>query len=89
LNTEIIGCSFDTTADSRRFAEKFHFPYALIPDQDRRIGLLYGAADSPDDEAARRIAYLIDEEGRILEAHGSVSASRYPREQLTRLAERS
>lgn len=89
MNTEIIGCSFDTPAESRAFAEKFRFPYPLIPDPDRRIGLLYGAADSPADEMARRIAYLIDEQGRIAEAHAQVSAAKYPEEQLARLAEQA
>ena len=32
----------------------------------------YGACDSPKDEYARRIAYVIDEEGKIAQAHAKV-----------------
>lgn len=52
---------------------------------DRSIGLQYGACESPKDKAARRIAYLIDESGRIQQAHPKVDARAYPQEQLTML----
>jgi peroxiredoxin len=45
----------------------------------------YGACDSPKDEYARRIAYVIDEQGRIAQAHPKVDARSYPREQLATL----
>lgn len=47
--------------------------------------MAYGAADSTDDEFARRIAYLIDEEGRIAQAHPKVDPAAYPKEQLEQL----
>lgn len=47
--------------------------------------MAYGAAGSPHDLFARRIAYLIGEDGRILEAHGSVNPRLYPSEQLKRI----
>jgi peroxiredoxin len=37
------------------------------------------------DEYARRIAYVIDENGRIAQAHAKVDARAYPREQLKSL----
>jgi peroxiredoxin Q/BCP len=77
--------SFDTQDENARFAEKFHFPYPLLCDTDHKIGLAYGAASSEKDEYARRIAYVIDENGRIAEAHEKVDARGYPAEQLARL----
>lgn len=47
--------------------------------------MAYGAAKSASDEYASRIAYLIDEDGRIAEAHAKVDAASYPQEQLARL----
>ncbi len=61
----ILGISFDTIEANRAFAEKFDFPYQLLCDTDRKIGLAYGACDSLDASAPRRITYLIDPEGRI------------------------
>lgn len=77
--------SFDTPQENAKFAEKFEFPFPLLSDTDRKIGLAYGACDSPKDEYARRIAYVIDENGRIAQAHAKVDARTYPAEQLKTL----
>jgi thioredoxin-dependent peroxiredoxin len=77
--------SFDTVEENRRFAEKFNFPFPLLCDTDKKIGMAYGAADSPKDEYARRIAYVIDENGRIAQAHAKVDAATYPAQQLRNL----
>jgi len=71
--------------DNARFAEKYEFPFPLISDTDKKVSLAYGAASSPSDEYARRIAYLIDEKGRIAQVHEKVNAKTYPREQLETL----
>jgi peroxiredoxin len=47
--------------------------------------MAYGAANSAKDEYARRIAYLIDENGRIAQVHEKVDAKVYPKEQLASL----
>jgi peroxiredoxin Q/BCP len=77
--------SFDTQDDNTRFAQNYNFPFPLLCDTDRKIGVAYGAADSAKDEYARRIAYVIDEEGKIAQAHAKVDASTYPRTQLESL----
>ncbi len=84
-NARVVGVSFDTPAENAAFAKKNHFPFPLISDTDRTIGIAYGAADSPKDEYARRIAYVIDENGVIAQAHPKVDAKNYPRQQLEQL----
>jgi peroxiredoxin Q/BCP len=81
----VLGVSFDDVAANAKFADKYDFPFPLLCDTDRRIGLAYGAADSPKDEYAKRIAYVIDESGKIAEAHAKVDARNYPKEQLKTL----
>jgi peroxiredoxin Q/BCP len=81
----VIGVSFDSPEENRRFAEKYKFPFRLVCDTDKKIGVAYGAADSTKDEYARRIAYVIDENGKIAQAHAKVDASSYPAEQLKTL----
>ena len=71
--------------ENRKFAQKYDFPFPLLCDTDRKIGLAYGAAESSKDEYARRIAYVIDENGKIAQAHKKVDPSTYPREQLASL----
>jgi thioredoxin-dependent peroxiredoxin len=84
-NATVLGVSFDDVAANARFVEKFHFPFQLLCDTDRKMGLAYGAAESPTDEYAKRIAYVIDENGRIAQAHPKVDARSYPAEQLATL----
>ena len=47
--------------------------------------MAYGACSSPKDEYAKRIAYLIDEKGKIAEAYPKVDPKAYPQEQLAKL----
>lgn len=82
---QILGASFDDEKANAKFAEKYKFPFPLLCDTERKIGTAYGAASGPNDEYAKRIAYLIDENGKVAEAHGKVDARNYPKEQLARL----
>ena len=72
-------------AANAKFADKYDFPFPLLCDTDRKIGLAYGAANSAQDEYAKRIAYVIDEKGKIAQAHAKVDARSYPTEQLKTL----
>jgi peroxiredoxin Q/BCP len=84
-NAQVIGVSFDSVEENRHFAEKFNFPFPLLCDTEKKIGMAYGAAESPKDEYARRIAYVIDETGKIAQAHAKVDAASYPAQQLRQL----
>ena len=68
----VLGVSFDSVEDNRAFAEKFDFPYRLLCDTDRSLGLAYGAAGSADEGYAKRISYVIAEDGKILLAYPKV-----------------
>ena len=78
---EVLGISFDSVEENRAFAEKFDFPYRLLCDTDRRVGLAYGAADSATAGYAKRISYVIGKEGNILLAYPNVK----PDEHLTKV----
>ncbi len=78
----IFGVSFDTSDENAAFAKKFDFPYTLLCDTDRSLGLAYGACDSPSDQHARRISYIIGPDGSITHAFEKVDASTHPNEVL-------
>ena len=42
LGAKIVGASFDTVEEQKRFADEQGFSFALISDPDRKIGELYG-----------------------------------------------
>ena len=69
---EVLGVCFDGLEDNKAFAEKFDFPYPLLCDTDRTVGMAYHAARSADEGYARRISYLIDESGVIQRAYDKV-----------------
>ena len=82
---EILGVSFDSVAENAAFAQKYAFPFLLLCDTDRTLGLAYGACDNAKAGFAKRISYLIDESGTIMKAYESVNARSHPAEVLADL----
>ena len=78
----ILGASFDTPDENRAFKEKFDFPFDLLCDVDRKVGLAYGATNSADTGYPARVSFLIDPEGRVARAYGSVKPAHHPGEVL-------
>ena len=62
---KVFGVSFDTPEENKAFADKFDFPYALLCDPSRAMGLAYGACESASDSYAKRYTYLVSAEGRV------------------------
>jgi peroxiredoxin Q/BCP len=60
----ILGVSADTTQSHRAFAEKFHLPFSILADPDRRIIEAYGVK-MPLLGMARRVTVLIDRQGVV------------------------
>ena len=81
----ILGASFDSVAENAAFAAKFDFPFQLLCDTQRDLGLAYGACTARDAEYARRISFLIDEQGDILRIYDPVKASEHPGQVLADL----
>lgn len=78
----ILGVSFDTVEENSAFAEKFDFPYHLLCDVDRKIGLAYGACDDASAGYAKRISYLIGPDQRIKRVWLQVDPKSHPSEVL-------
>lgn len=84
-NAVVLGVSFDNCEDNRKFVQKFDFPYQLLCDVRREIGVAYGACKSENDEYASRIGYVIDEHGKIAKAFPKVDAKSFPQTLLAEL----
>jgi peroxiredoxin Q/BCP len=82
-NAEILGASFDTVEENAEFARVQGFPFPLLCDTKREIGLAYGSCDSPMSENASRISYVIGPDGRIAHAYPKVSPKSHPEEVLS------
>jgi peroxiredoxin Q/BCP len=78
----VLGVSFDTVEENKAFARKFRFPFLLLSDPERRIGLDYHAAGDPDQAYAERITYVIGPDGVITHAFDTVNVESHPRDVL-------
>jgi peroxiredoxin Q/BCP len=81
----ILGVSFDPVDENDAFAKKFSFPFKLLSDTKRDIGVKYGAADAPDAGYAKRIAYVIGEDGKIRHVWQKVDVKAFTDEVLRAL----
>ncbi len=77
--------SFDTIEENRRFAEKFSFPFPLLCDTNRSIGISYGACSAKDAKHASRVGYIIDSAGHIQKGFSQVDAKSFPETVLEEL----
>jgi peroxiredoxin Q/BCP len=77
--------SFDSVADNAGFAQKFDFPFLLLCDTERSLGLAYGACEDAKAGYAKRISYLIDEAGKVERVYANVHAGSHPAEVLADL----
>ena len=78
----ILGASFDTVQENAEFAKKFDFPYRLLCDTERQIGMAYGACENHQDKSAKRISYVIGPDGIIRHAFPKVDTKSHPRDVL-------
>lgn len=74
----IVGISFDDPPANRAFRDKFSFPYDLLCDTDKTVGLAYGVAEDASAGHPARISYLIDPEGKIVKVYGKVVPAEHP-----------
>ncbi len=74
--------SFDNVEANAAFAKKYDFPYKLLCDTDRTLGIAYAAAADKNAGAARRISYLIDPQGKIQNAWPKVDVQNHASEIL-------
>jgi thioredoxin-dependent peroxiredoxin len=78
----VLGVSFDGVEANAAFAKKFDFPYKLLCDTDRKLGMAYGACADAKAGYASRISYLIDEQGKIKAAYPKVNPGEHPKQVL-------
>jgi peroxiredoxin Q/BCP len=68
--------------DNAAFAQKFGFGFPLLCDVQREIGTAYGACADRAAKAAKRISYLIDEDGKVMSCYPNVQPADHPEEVL-------
>jgi thioredoxin-dependent peroxiredoxin len=82
----VLGCSVQDADSHRAFIAKYHLPFPLLLDPDKKIATEYGAANGiPILGLDRRITYVIGPEGKILKVYPNVDPSAHADEILSDL----
>ena len=84
-NAAILGVSFDTVQENKHFAEKFKFPYPLLSDPTRAMGVQYGAAETTQGGNAKRVAYIIGPGGKVKNVFAKANTSTFAADVLALL----
>ena len=71
--------------ENKHFAEKFNFPYPLLSDPTRAMGVQYGAADSAESKNAKRVAYVIGPDGKVRNVFAKANTSTFAADVLALL----
>jgi peroxiredoxin Q/BCP len=81
----VLGASFDTPADNKRFADAQRFGFRLLSDVDKVVGKAYEVTRQPDDQYASvplRISYLIDPDGMIRRSYAVADVAAHAQQVL-------
>jgi glutaredoxin-dependent peroxiredoxin len=65
-DTQVLGVSMDSTFANQAFAEKIGVTFPLLSDWGGEVTKEYGIYN-PSYKAARRVTYLIDKQGKVIE----------------------
>jgi len=72
-NVEVIGVSFDSPESHQKFISKYSLNFPLVADTDGKIADAYGVR-MPDRPMARRVSFLIAEDGKIVHVTDTMNA---------------
>ena len=82
----VLGVSKDSVASHKRFEEKHGLPFTLLSDPELQVITAYDVLKPPKDDkpsqSVSRSTYLIDEDGIIVKAFGTVKAKENPAQML-------
>ena len=81
----MLGVSFDAPVENKAFREKFDFPFPLLCDTSRELGMAYGACDRADAAHARRITVVVDPGGDVARIYSAVDPKGHPEQVLADL----
>jgi len=84
LNAEVLGVSVDSVDSHQKFTDKFHLPFQLVADPDKSITKAYGVLNDKSN-MARRVTFIIDEQGKIAKVFETVKPAEHPAEVLQAL----
>jgi peroxiredoxin Q/BCP len=82
-NAVVLGVSPDSVKSHQKFKSKYELPFPLLPDQDHKIAEAYGVWQEKSMYGRKymgilRSHFVIDEQGKVIEAKYNVKAKDSP-----------
>ena len=81
----MVGASFDTVDENKAFRDKFDYPFPLLCDTDKELGVAYGACADASAGYPNRITVVVGADGMIAKIYPEVSPKTHPDQVLTDL----
>lgn len=79
----VLGVSMDDEASHQKFTEKYGLPFQLVADAD---GTVTRAYDVEGDGYSKRVTYIIDGEGKIIQVFDKVDTANHAKDILSSVA---
>jgi len=84
---DVVGISLDDVQSHADFARKYHVPFPLLSDADRKVATAYGVLTSTMGmHYAKRTTFLIDPDGKIAKVYQDVDPQKNSAQVLSDLA---
>jgi peroxiredoxin Q/BCP len=86
MGAEIIGVSLDSVESHKKFSAKYHLPFPLISDSEKRIAKAYGVLRDAW-ISTNRVTFIIDKNGKIAKIFSKVDVTKHTEEVVAALKE--
>ena len=83
----LLGVTFSAVDDLRNWREEVGLPCDLLSDSDCAVGLAWGAAESADQEKAKRISVLVGPDGNVVKVFPALDVETHALEVLDDLGD--
>lgn len=78
LDAVVIGVSLDDVASHKEFSDKYHLPFPLLADSEKKLAAAYAVLTGFGPlKFASRQSFIIDPQGRIARHYAHVSAKQH------------
>jgi len=86
LGAEIVGVSLDNVESHKKFTDKYHLPFPLVSDKDKRIATAYGVLKETGTSTSR-VTFIIDKKGKIARVFPKVDVNMHTEDVVAALKE--
>ena len=84
MGAEVVGVSLDSVDSHKNFAGKYHLPFPLLSDREKRIAKAYGVLRDTE-TSTDRVTFLINKMGKVARIFPKVDVTKHTEEVVTAL----